>query len=948
MNPRNCDAQEGNKTYFGREKKTSDSKYQKNKKFLLLGQRKIVDKRSKIPEHLMDSKNISLQHCGKFNETPKSSVSTDTEVYFINYYNIHHAPHSSIDESIVSDNDGYDTEKHVRVIRQVSSDTYCSDNCFYSDSETNKVPDIITHDNTTSNILYEMCDTLNKVPDILSGNLDSNNCQKETPCRYSGYSGTSSSSFCSGETSPNSSPNSTLQFKQWPEIKNNSETIGNDMTDTDSIIYHNVEDAHVVGDNMSSYDNLSRRSLNFMNSTIDLFNSKESIIKDSPIIRDNVNVKNNEISEYPENMISNEMVVPKKLEPKDLVNLDVLNKLDFGQIDQDIDYEVSTFLGTDLSRKIIENQPTAEEKSSTFSEYNPRRLERSDVSKTFGSREMNQTNVMNKLDHQPPKNNDTNYSMNILRSDESKSYKKHKEKDDEYKQLSKKRKNLDENMDVNYEYFSKENLKSYNLSESCSAPNIFGQNKKYRYSTSSMDEGSDYDPERSFHKFSKSISNVSLHEYRKKVLSEKQNRNKNSKEELEKIEKTVGRMLEQVRLHENLLQNDADYMKLSYTQEEKKALPFFLNLRASNEKIPQTLDEVPINCNRRPLRYKYETKNDLNVASSSNVSSACSIEDLERSVNKLLSDVKEEEYKLILSQSERHHLRKIESPKVTINKLCETEIPCKSFYHTKVPWLMENRMKKCDIKSNEANVYSESQPLTSYQGNHYSIPNEFESNYDGNYFHNKGDLKNKEDIWWEGAYRFDTPKDQSRCRNRTKRSHKRATYWPNNPYGLDRQISFTPSSEEGFSSSSNSDSECGVLKRIKNKGTINLNLINMHNGKVGIDIETADVLRTQQYPNHSLSSLWNRSMPSLPSVCSESSFPSVLSIRSSESEDCLSNLGYYQNIVIPKNCIEYITPAEIGLPDTLINSGYCHWNFNNNEGKQVLEFILILFLFIFF
>lgn len=960
--PRKSNAQKVNKTSVGIEEKiASHSEYQKNQN-LLRGQRKIIDAQDTMStiteQHLADSRNITLYHAGKFNETPKSSVSTDTEVYYINYHNIHHAPHSSIDESVASDNDGYDTEKHVRVIRQVSSDTYCSDNCFYSDSETNKFPDIITHDNTTSNILYEMCDTLNKVPDILSGNLDSNSHQKETPCRYSG---TSSSSFFSDDTSPNWSPNSNLQFKQWPEMRNDTENIGNDMTDTDSIIYHNVEDAHVVGDDISSYDNVSRRSLNFLNSTIDLFNSKPCKLKESPIIRDNINVKNNQILEYPENIISNEKVLPEKSEPqnpKKFINLDVLNKLHLGQMDQDIDHEISTLLDTEGSRKINEPSSKVEKNKSNFYEYDPRHLKGSNVLKSLGTREINQCEVMNKLEHQPPKNNSpnflnngTNYSLHILHSDESncenyhkrtESYKKTMNKDYENKHLSKKRKKCDENINMNFVYFSEENLKSYVLSESSSAPNIFGRNKKYRLSTSSIDEGSDYDPELSFHKFSKSISNVSLHEYGKKVLREKQNRN--SREELEKIEKTVGKMLEQVKLHENLLQNDLNYMEFSLTQQEKKALPLLFNLHASHDRITQSLDEVPINCNRKPLRYKYQTKNDLNIRSSSNVSSACSIEDLERSVNKLLSDVKQEESKLISSQlDEYHQFSKMKRPKEVITKFTETEMPCRSSAHNmNSSLIVGNRRKKCDTKNNETNVSYQIKPSTSHQNNHflcnlhniYSKTNENEPSRTPNDPYNKCDLKNKEDVWWEGAYQFCPHKDFTESRRKIKRSNKRASYWPNNPYGLDRQISYTPSSEEGFSSSSNSESECSVLDKVKKKGVISLNVKNLYNGKVGIEIETADVLKTQQYPNNSLSSLWNRSMPSLPSVGSESSFPSALSIRSSESEDCLSNLGYYQNLAIPPNCIEYITPADIGLSDTLINSGYCHWNFHDNEGKE--------------
>lgn len=904
---------------------------------------------SVIPEqHLPDpnaafiNRNMTLYHAGKFNETPKSSVSTDTEVYTINFNTIH-APYYSMDDSMASDNDGYDTEKHVRVIRQVSSDTYCSDNCFYSDSETNtKYPDVINHDNTTSNILYEMCDTLNKVPDILSGNVENSHTQIELPCRLSE---TSSSSFYSDDRSPNWSPNSTLQFKQWPD----NETVVNDMTDTDSIIYHNVDENQPVADNVSfsSYDNVSKHSYNFLNSTIDLFNTKQNTFKETPIMHDNIKVEDDQIVQYPENLSPSQspsVESPIKFRntrnvngmksgetSKKLINLDVLNKLDLNQMDQDIDHEISNLLETDCLNKNnkVSDKYESRNNNSQFYEYNPRHSNDCKISKSQYPRRINKIEQPNTVTHLVPNNNnfsdylygdshkkDCDVSMRNENFHQGRDFlNKATSNDNEYSPTPKKRKKSNETLKIQSMDFHKENVKLYDLSESCSAPNIYDTNKKQRYSTSSIDEGSDYDPEISFHKISKSISNVNIHEYGKKFLRTNFFKNRSSREELEKIERTVENMLEQVILQENLLEKDVNYMPMILTQRERKALPLLSNLYASADEISDNLEDVPIHCNRKPLMCKYQTKHNLNLASSSNVSSACSIEDLERSVNKLLSDVEQEESKLISSQDlgEYHQRYKIGTPSLE-----------------KKLFKLENYRNEFD-RSQKENSLGQREPITSQYFNSTS------SNLD-----DPIDIKtdqyntNDEEVWWEGAYQFGLREDDGGYRKKIKRSNKRAAFWPNNPYGLDRQISYTPSSEEGLSSSSNSESESIVIEQDKKKAAINLRVKPLRNGKCGIEIGTTELPRNRQIQssNYSLNSLWNKSMPSLPSCSSESSFPSALSIRSSGSEDCLSNLGYYQNLVIPSSSIEYITPAELGISNTLINSGYCHWNYSNDEGKQ--------------
>lgn len=910
---------------------------------------------SAIPEqHFADSssnfknKNMNLYHSCKLNETPKSSVSTDTEVYCINFHNIN-SPYHSFDDSTTSDNDGYNSERHVRVIRQVSSDTYCSDNCFYSDSETTKYPDIVHHDNTTSNILYEMCVSLNKVPDILTGNIDT----KETPSRYSG---TSSSSYHSDDRSPNWSPNSNLQFKQWDQSNIDNETIANDMTDTDSIIYHSVEDSPRAA------DNVSKRSLNFLNSTVDLFNTKPNAFKVNPIVHDKIKVDEfNQVLQYPEDLMSSGRSsesshvdqTPKK-SSKEFINLDVLNKLNLNQIDHDVDQEISTLLGTECllkRKKLSESEP--HEKASNFYEHNSRYLNSYypsnpvDLNKkkqsgqeeiTYGQQSLINNNFSDFYFDKPHTFNKEDYNLHSKHEnffEKTDNLNESTNKENEHTQINKRRKRCNENFESSSMDSPREKYKQYDLSESLSAPNIFDRNKKYRYSTSSIEEGSDYDPEITFYKFSKSISNVNLHEYGKKYLGSSPSRNRNSKEELRRIEKAVEKMLEQVELQENLLENDINNMPISL--KEKKVLPLLYNVHASASKISDSMIDVPINCNRNPLKYKYQTKHDLNVASSSNVSSSCSIEDLERSVNKLLSDVEQEESKLFSSEElDRYNAHSVnETSSGRVHKISEKYIPFKSV-------ALDSKMFSKEKSNNSQNQSRLFGHKTQYSSHPHDRSIHLVSNYscssslnDSSDHHIPNNLRNDQEVWWEGAYQFGLPEDEGGYRKKIKRSNKRAAFWPNNPYGLDRQISYTPSSEEGFSSSSNSESDGDEVVQAIKKAAVNIRVKPLNNGKCGIDIETKDISKDNtQFSNHSLNSLWNRSLPSLPSASSESSFPSALSIRSSGSEDCLSNLNYYQNLVIPATSIEYITPAELGFTDSLSNSGYCHWNFHGDEGKQ--------------
>uniref|UniRef100_A0A8D8RN73 Uncharacterized protein n=1 Tax=Cacopsylla melanoneura TaxID=428564 RepID=A0A8D8RN73_9HEMI len=878
-----------------------------------------IPEQQKLEDNINRNMTSFYQSAGKSNETPKSSFSTDTEVYCINFNTIH-APFYSFDDSISSDNDGYDTERHLRVIRQVSSDTYGSDNCFYSDSEM-KIPDVIHQDNTTSNILYEMCDTLNKVPDILSGNVDNSNAQKEKSCRYSG---TSSSSFCSDDRSPNWSPNSTPQLKQWPNSE--SERLGNDMTDTDSIIYHNIEDRHLD-------DNVVRYSPDFLNSTVDLFNTKPSNFRANPIVHDEINVDQyKQVLNYSENVMPCERqpetptlkydrnVSPDKLS-KEYINLDILNKLNLNQIDQDIDHEISNLLNTDCllksDDKKIDQFKSNKNNNSQFYEYDPS----SSNSYCDFSNPVGETKGISKdprLKFKEDSYRGTDWLRRIV-----------KENKTSYKPETGKEPN--ENKYPDLAYYQKENNKQYDLSESISAPDIFERNKKHRYSTSSIDEGSDYDPEMRFHKFSKSISNVNIHEYGKKYLRSNLGKNRNSREELRRIEKAVENMLEQVEIQENLLENDMNNMRRS--QRKVKDIPFLFDRGDSVSKFSGNLAHVPINCNRNPLKYKYQTKPDLNVMSSSNVSSSCSIEDLERSVNKLLSDVEQEESKLFSSRDlneyyPRRDVKAVSSEDYEIGK----QLPHSKYNETvSLDNTFNDSLKNQDLTFGHMEQSLSRQPQ-------YNIPSS-SSNSNSNVFssnpHIKCNFKTDQDVWWEGAY-HGLHEDLGELQRKVKRSNKRATFWPNNPYGFDRQISYTPSSEEGYSSSSNSECEREPSSK---KGAISLRVNHLRNGKHGIQIEPVHRTSRNQIEmsNHSLNSLWNRSMPSLPSASSESSVKSALSLQSSGSEDCLSNLGYYQNLVIPSCSIEYITPAELGFSSNLLNSGYCHWNFPDEEESDLQE-----------
>lgn len=925
-----CTVSSRKKSSFGRDA---------SNKILEQFQNTIIDKQTMMSEKpegkMQDSKCMIFNSYGKLNETPKSSISTDTEVYNINFDNIH-APCSSIDDSITSDGEGYDTEKHVRVIRQMSSDMYFSDNCFYSDTEINRYPDVINHDTTTSNILYEMCDTLNKVPDILTGNIDNNNSQKETPFRYSG---TSSSSFFSDDASPNWSPNSTVRYKKWPEQIIDNKMVVNDMTDTDSFIYHSIYDDHPVGDNISSYDNVSQKSLNLLNSTVNLNVSKPSECKESSIICDGIDIEQNQKNHHPENKIQTKEVL-NRLRPyscrnsdqlkinshnnsKDF-NLDVLNKLHFDELNQDIDHEISTLLNNECLTKLDEKSSNLNTNNhSQLYQYKYIPLNISGITKVAGTRDLEQREEINKSkfqtshskDHASDRDNDL---LSLLRSGESVNHDNMHEKTKCFDKntvtncttVPKRRKKTEQTTETSAIDFYKANLKLYDLSESSSEPNIFEENKKYRYRTSSMDEESDYDPEISFHNFSKSISNINSNEYGGGDMRKQPNKNKNRREELEKIEKTVVKMLEQVEMQENLLENEVNNRPFLLTEREKRALPLLCNIHASPDEICSSLNQLPMNCNRKPLQYKYRTKRNLNQASNSNVSNACSIEDLERSVNKMLSDVQQEEIKLNSTPYDRNQERyKIEN---------RNESNCNFFepHMINTPSQMRPSTSYCnsECKCTPDNSYSATQCVR-------------EST------HTYREKYQNKDVWFKEAYPFGLHNENE---GKVKRSHKRATYWPNNPCGLDRQVSYTPSSEEGFSSSSSSENECNKLKRFKKKFAIKLNVRDILNGKCGIEIETGVMLKSQEYSNNSLNSLWNRSMPSLPSASSESSFPSALSIRSSGSEDCLSNIGYYQNLAIPSDSIEYITPDEIELSNMLINSGYCHWNFLNDEGKLAL------------
>lgn len=142
--------------------------------------------------------------------------------------------------------------------------------------------------------------------------------------------------------------------------------------------------------------------------------------------------------------------------------------------------------------------------------------------------------------------------------------------------------------------------------------------------------------------------------------------NSKGQEELEKLEAAVERMLTQVEIQENLLKEDMDFVPLVLDKNEVKALPMLVDTLCISPQVQRRQIHAipPIKTDdSKLLSSKYTNfvfSIPPNIESSSVIEKkhepfvekdipSCSINDLEKSVNRLLNEVEKEEEKLRMS-----------------------------------------------------------------------------------------------------------------------------------------------------------------------------------------------------------------------------------------------------------------------------------------------------------
>lgn len=141
--------------------------------------------------------------------------------------------------------------------------------------------------------------------------------------------------------------------------------------------------------------------------------------------------------------------------------------------------------------------------------------------------------------------------------------------------------------------------------------------------------------------------------------------NSKGQEELEKLEAAVERMLTQVEIQENLLKEDIDFVPLVLDKKEVKALPILVDTLCISPQVQRRqIHIVPSFQEGESKLTSSEYKNSVFPVPQTFESSSftekmrpyiekgamtCSINDLEKSVNRLLNEVEKEEEKLRMS-----------------------------------------------------------------------------------------------------------------------------------------------------------------------------------------------------------------------------------------------------------------------------------------------------------
>lgn len=141
--------------------------------------------------------------------------------------------------------------------------------------------------------------------------------------------------------------------------------------------------------------------------------------------------------------------------------------------------------------------------------------------------------------------------------------------------------------------------------------------------------------------------------------------NSKGQEELEKLEAAVERMLTQVEIQENLLKEDIDFVPLVLDKKEVKALPILVDTLCISPQVQRRQIHIVPSFQRGESKLtSSEYKNSVFPVPQTFESSSftekmrpsiekgvmtCSINDLEKSVNRLLNEVEKEEEKLRMS-----------------------------------------------------------------------------------------------------------------------------------------------------------------------------------------------------------------------------------------------------------------------------------------------------------